>query len=161
MWTPTPAAWTVRGATLALWALAAGSAMVWGLKLGGSQRPIAVPPPPLRQVAPVDPVALARLLGSSSAAAPSAPVPTMASRFQLLGVAAGVESGGGAAVIAIDGKPARPYRVGATLEEGVVLQSVHGRQAVLAAPNGSPLLTLEVPLPQPVPGVQAPVTAPR
>lgn len=161
MWTPTPAAWTVRGATFALWALAAGSAMVWGLKLGGSQRPIAVPPPPLRQVAAVDPVALARLLGSSPAATAAAPMPTLASRFHLIGVAAGAQSGGGAAVISVDGKPGRPYRVGATLEEGVVLQSVHARQAVLAAPNGSPLATLELPPPPPLAGVQSPITAPR
>jgi general secretion pathway protein C len=146
MFLPTPAAWTVRGTTFVLWALAAGSVVAWGLKLGGSQAPAVVPPPPARPVAAVDPVALARLLGSAPTAVVAAPQPTLASRFQLLGVAAGAESGGGAAVIAVDGKPARPYRVGAALDEGIVLQAVRGRQAVLAAAGtGQPLLTLELP----------------
>ena len=164
MWNPTPAAWTVRGATFALWALAAGSAVVWGLKLSGPQRSLAVPPPPLRQVAAADPVALARLLGSAPGAVASAPVPTLASRFQLVGVAAGAQSGGGAALIAVDGRPARPYRVGTAIEEGLVLQSVHGRQAVLAAQDtGQPLLTLELPPPpQAAAGVtHSPIAAPR
>ena len=160
MWTPTPA-WTVRGATLALWTLAAASAVFWGLKLGGQARPLAVPPPAPRAVAAVDPSALARLLGSEpAAAAVTAAAPTLASRFQLLGVAAGAESGAGAAVIAVDGKPARPYRVGASIEEGVVLQSVRGRQAVLASAAGQPLLTLELPPPPPM-AVQSPIAAPR
>ena len=52
----------------------------------------------------------------------------------------------GAALIAIDGKPARPYRVGGVLEEGLVLQAVEGRRAVLAASaEGPALLTLELP----------------
>jgi hypothetical protein len=76
------------------------------------------------------------------------PVPALASRFQLLGVAAGERSGGGAAVISVDGKPARPYRVGSIIDEGLVLQSVRGRQAVIAASDGKPLLTLELPAPR-------------
>jgi general secretion pathway protein C len=98
-------------------------------------------------VAAADPAAIARLLGSAPVAG-AVPVaaPSLASRFQLLGVAAGVASGGGAAVISVDGKPARPYRVGAAIEEGLVLQSVKGRTATLAAtPVGPPLLTLELP----------------
>jgi general secretion pathway protein C len=148
MWNPTSAASTVRAATFALWALAAASAVFWGLKLTGHQRAVAIPPAPLRPVAAVDPAALAALLGSAPSAVTTAALPSLASRFQLLGVAAGVESGGGAAVIAVDGKPARPYRVGTAIEEGLVLQSVHGRQAVLAAQGtGQPVLTLELPAP--------------
>jgi len=146
MFLQTRAAWTVRGATFVLWALAAGSAAFWGLKLGGAQAPVTVAAPPSRGVAAVDPTALARLLGSTPTAMVSAPQATLASRFQLVGVAAGAQSGGGAAVIAVDGKPPRPYRVGAALDEGIVLKSVHGRQAVLAtAGTGQPLLTLELP----------------
>ena len=149
MFHPIPAAWTVRGATLVLWALAAGSAVFWGLRMGGTQDSMAVPAARARPVAAVDPGALARLLGGGATAVVAAPQATLASRFQLLGVAAGVQSGEGAAVISVDGKPARPYRVGAALDEGIVLQSVHGRQAVLAAAGtGQPLLTLELPQPQ-------------
>ena len=149
MLTSIPAAWTVRGTSFALWALAGASAVAWGLKLSGNPHALTVPPPPLRQVAPVDPAALARFLGGTPAAAgvPMA-APSLASRFQLLGVVAGAHSGRGAAVISIDGKPARSYRVGATLEEGIVLQAVHGREAELGAPGrNEPLVVLQVPAP--------------
>lgn len=170
MLTPAPAPWIVRGATFALWALAAGSAAYWGLKLSSTTPPLAAAVAAPRQVGPVDPVALARLLGSSPSAAiaPAAPVVALASRFQLLGVAAGARSGGGAAVLAVDGKPARSYRVGSTIEEGLVLQSVHGRQAVIASREGQPVLTLELPQlrldttnrPAPMPATPGTVPAP-
>jgi general secretion pathway protein C len=147
---PSPhATWTVRGATFALWALAAGSAVYWGLKVSGGTRVLDLPAPPARAVALADPIAIAQLLGSTPAAAATpvvaTPVATLASRLQLVGVAAGAHSGGGAAVIAIDGKPARPYRVGASIDEGLVLQSVHGRRATLVQADGT-TLTLELPL---------------
>ena len=147
MLTPAPTPWIVRGATFALWALAAGSAAYWGLKLTATSRPVNAPVAAPRLVGPVDAVALGRLLGSSPGAVAAAPPPpALASRFQLLGVAAGEFSGGGGAVIAIDGKPPRSYRVGSLLEEGLVLQSVHGRQAVIATSDGRPALTLELPV---------------
>jgi len=148
MLTPAPAPWIVRGATFALWALAAGSAAYWGLKLSATSRPVSAPVAAPRQVGPVDAVALARLLGSSPEVVKGPQPVALASRFQLLGVAAGERSGGGAAVISIDGKPARPFRVGSALEEGLVLQSVHGRQAVIGSSDGKPVLTLEVPQPR-------------
>jgi len=160
MWTPTSAAWTVRGATFALWALAAASVVAWGLALAGGGRPLAVPLPALRPVAAVDPSALARLLGGVPAATAGAlPAPSLSSRFQLVGVAAGARSGGGAALISVDGKPARPYRVGAEIEDGVTLQAVQGRQAVLAAAGGGQVM-LELP-PLPTPRTQSPMAAPR
>ena len=147
--------WTVRGASFSLWALVAASAVYWALKVGGRGAAVNVPAPPPRPVAPADPMAIARVLGSTpaAAAAPGAVAP-LASRFQLVGVAAGAASGGGAALIAVDGKPARPFRVGSVIEEGVVLHSVQGRQAVLA--QGSVLVTLELPRP-----AQTPMAAPR
>lgn len=150
MLTSIPAAWTVRGTSFALWALAGASAVAWGLKLSGNSHAVSVPPPPTRQVVAVNPAALARLLGGTPAAAGApATAPSLASRFQLLGVAAGEHSGRGAAVISIDGKPPRSYRVGSTLEEGIVLQAVHGREAELGAPGrNEPLLVLQVPAPK-------------
>ena len=148
--------------TFALGALAAGSAVFWALKLGTGESRLDIPPAPGRAVAAVDPAALARLLGAQpeAVAAPLA-APSLASRFRLVGVAAGASSGGGAAVISVDGKPARPYRVGAVIEEGLVLQSVRARQAVLGAPgNPQPLLTLELPPPPPA-AAQSPIAAPR
>jgi general secretion pathway protein C len=147
MLTATPATWTVRGATFVLWGLAGASAVYWALKLGGSQQPVNLPVGGPRQVATTDPVAIARLLGSTPAAGPVAlPVASLASRFQLVGVVAGERSGAGAAVISVDGKPAKPYRVGAALDEGLLLQSVRGRTAVIASqPAGPALVTLELP----------------
>ena len=146
MLTPTPATWTVRGATFALWGLAAASAVFWGLKLGGSTAPVLAPLPPTRPVLSADTGAITRLLGGAPATAVAAAQPTLASRFQLVGVVAGERSGAGAAVIAVDGRPARPYRVGSSLDQGLVLQSVHGRSAVIAAGMSTPpLLTLDLP----------------
>jgi general secretion pathway protein C len=147
MLTPSSATWTVRGATFALWALAAASTVYWALQLGGSPSALRAPAAPPRPVAAVDPAAIARLLGSTPAAAGAvAPAASLASRFQLLGVAAEVSSGRGAAILSVDGKPARPYRVGTMIEEGLILQSVQGRRATLAAqPDGPALVTLELP----------------
>jgi general secretion pathway protein C len=145
MLTPTSATWTVRGATFALWALAAASAVYWGLQVGGAASALRAPAAPTRPVAAVDPDAIARLLGGTPAAG-AAPVASLASRFQLVGVVAGVSSGAGAAVLSVDGKPARPYRVGTMIEEGLILQSVQGRRATLAAqPDGPAVVTLELP----------------
>ncbi len=52
----------------------------------------------------------------------------------------------GAALIAVDGHPAKPFRVGAAVDQDLVLQSVESRRAVLAAStDGPPVLTLELP----------------
>jgi general secretion pathway protein C len=149
MLTATPATWTVRGATFALSALAAACAVYWGLKLGGNAGVVKAPLAGARPVATADPMAIARLLGStpSAASGPAAmPQASLASRFQLIGVVAGEHSGAGAAVIAVDGKPARPYKVGAALDEGLLLQSVRGRTATIAAqPTGPALVMLQLP----------------
>jgi general secretion pathway protein C len=78
-----------------------------------------------------DTALVAKALGASGPlAAPDAPAPVLASsRFVLVGV---VASGAqGAALIAVDGKPAKPFAVGATVGDDFVLQSVQPRQAVL------------------------------
>ena len=140
------ASWGVRIATFALWALAAASAVFWGLKLAAPQGGTATAPLAVRSAPPPDPLAIAKLLGTSPAAtAAAAPVASLASRFNLVGVVAD-KSKTGAALIAVDGKQARPFRVGAAVDEGLVLQSVQGRKAVLGATReGAPVLTLELP----------------
>jgi general secretion pathway protein C len=138
--------WTVRGVTFLLWAAAVASAVYWGLKLssaGAQGSPIAAS---TRPVAPADPAAVARLLGHTAgpvAAGPSAP--PLASRFNLLGVVAD-RAQHGAALIAVDGRPAKPFRVGSTVDEGLVLQSVQSRRATLGASlQGPAVVTLELP----------------
>jgi general secretion pathway protein C len=142
--------WTVRGATFVLWAAAAASAAYWGLKVSGAGVVPAGPAAPARAPLQADPVAVARLLGQTAGpagAAPAAAAPPLASRFQLQGVVAD-STQRGAALIAVDGRPPKPYRVGASIDDGLVLQSVRGRQAVLAASaDGPAVVTLELPAP--------------
>ena len=137
--------WTVAGATFLLWALVAGSAVFWALKFtarsGGPGPTVAA----LRAPAQADPAAVARLLGASPATAAAAPVASLSSRFTLVGVVAS-RSHGGAALIAVDGRPAKPFRVGTAIDEGLILQSVEARRATIAATqDGPPVLTLELP----------------
>jgi general secretion pathway protein C len=138
---------TVALTTFVVWALVAGSAAYWGLKLSGTPGGSAAAPGAARANAPVDPVAVARLLGASPSAATATPAASVASRFALVGVVAS-SSHQGAALISIDGKPPKPFRVGAAIDEGVMLQSVDARRAVLASgANGPVVATLELPLP--------------
>lgn len=144
MVTNTFSPWGVRLGTMALWALAGASTVYWGLRLSAQAPALPVAAAAPEPVAP-DAQALARLLG----AGPSGPVaaPAAASRFALVGVLAGTASGGGAALIAIDGKPAKPYRVGGELEPGLVLQSLGRGQARLGpSVDGATSLSLDMPL---------------
>ena len=140
--------WGVRLGTLGLWAVAGASVVFWGLRLSS---PSAVSAAPAVAPAPVamDAQALARLLGAAPAApgAAAAPVASAASRFTLIGVLSGRSSGGGAALIAVAGKPAKPFRVGAAVDEGLVLQALGPQQAQLGASMGGPAtVTLDMPL---------------
>ena len=138
--------WGVRLGTLAVWALAAASVAYWGLRL--TARPPGMPAPTAAP-APVaaDVQAMARLLGAVTAQTPQAAAAPVSSRFALVGVLAGQQRGSGAALIAVDGKPAKPYRVGATVDAGLVLQSLGPRQARLGAgQEGVTTVTLEMPL---------------
>ena len=139
----TLAKFAVAAATLLVWAVAIGSGLYWGMRLTTPQG-MAVAPPPAVQTTTADPAAVARLLG---ARAPSAVMQaSLASRFSLQGVVGG-GPGGGAALISIDGKPAKAVPVGATVEDGLILQSTSARTVTLAGSRSSPaLLTLEMPL---------------
>jgi general secretion pathway protein C len=69
----------------------------------------------------------------------------VASRLKLTGVVAN-RSQSGYALISIDGQPARPYRVGARVNDALVLHSVAPRSAALAASLDAPVsLTLDLP----------------
>ena len=88
---------------------------------------------------------LSRLLGASSLPQTSSG-PNPADRFVLSGVIAS-RVGQGAALIAVDGKPARPFTVGSTLAPGYMLVSVGPREAMLAEELNVPArLTLSLPL---------------
>lgn len=129
--------------SLLVWGAVAYSAVAWGLRwsvpaASPVRATVAVPLAP-----EVDVAAAGRSLGAMPAQVPVAP--SLASRFQLQGVLAGGSSQG-VALIAVDGKAAKPYRVGAWVTEGVVLQSAQGRRISLGAALDSPeMVVLELP----------------
>lgn len=137
--------WAVAGGTFVLWGLVAASAVYWGMKLG-SARDVGSVAPPAVAIAPPDPAAIARLMGSTPTAAAATPVASLSSRFALLGIVADAD-GGGAALISVDGKPPKPYRVGAKIDEGLVLQSVQPKRAAIGTSmQPPPAVTLDLPL---------------
>jgi general secretion pathway protein C len=139
--------WLPRLAALILAALAAASATFWALKLHGSASDVGLPAVPATEVAASDPMAVARALGGGKTAvvAQAAALPSVASRLALVGVVANPKSGG-AALISVDGKPAKPFAVGSVVEDGLVLKSVGTRQAALAQGAAAPAsVTLEMP----------------
>jgi general secretion pathway protein C len=140
--------WTVRGVTFVVWAVAAASAAYWVMKFAGSDPSVPRVAAASRQAAPADPMVVARLLGHTTSAAPATVTqPSSSSRLSLIGVVAD-RSQRGAALIAVDGKPAKPYRVGTAVDEGLVLQSVQPRKATLGpSVDGPASVTLELPLP--------------
>jgi len=111
-----------------------------------------------------DAAAVAQALGAVSNQPVAAATPEAASRFALLGVVADADQQG-AALIAVDGKPARPFKVGAKVVDGFVLQSVTTRGAALGPDvDGKAALTLQLPTrplaipspPQPLQSMQQP-----
>ena len=137
--------WAIRGVSFTVWALAAGSAVFWGLRLSQPALPPAVEVVGASAVT-ADPAVLARFLGAPNGQAPAVPGgAALAGRFSLVGVVADGHRWG-AALIAVDGKPARPYRVGAVIEDGVTLLAVEQRRAVLGpSREAPPSLVLDLP----------------
>jgi general secretion pathway protein C len=150
---------TIRLATFVLWLLAAGSVAYWVLKfVRGPVAPAAANVASLSAggagAAAVDSVALARGLGGGAPAAPvdnpvnPPPSSINASRFNLTGVVVSParQARNSVALIGMDGKPAKPYRVGTVLTDGVVLHSVAAGKAMLATSADAPVaVTLELP----------------
>lgn len=129
-----------------LWLAAGLSAGYWVLQFMGRS---SVTPVVTVATAPAtpDPMAVARTLGALPvAAAGSAPVAAAPARYVLLGVVA-TGTDGGAALIAVDSQPPRPYRVGASLEGGLVLQAVT-RRTVRLGPSLDAPSSMELSLPE-------------
>jgi general secretion pathway protein C len=140
-----PARWPSATATTVLWALAAASLVFWALRLTSPSDAVAPPPLNTNGAAVVDPVAVAQMLGVVQGPAAVVATPDAASRFQLLGVVADADQQG-AALISVDGNPARPFRVGAQVAEGYVLHSLDLRAASLGASvDAAPAFTLQLP----------------
>ena len=139
-----------RLSAFVIWALVAAAVVFWGLRLA-----VSAPQAPLHTVAIGETLAqqgdLSRLLGATPVTvATAAAAPEAASRFRLVGVMApkgpdAAQSQQGVALIAVDGKPAKAYAVGARLDGEIVLQSVRMRAASIAMAPGQPPLVLELP----------------
>lgn len=150
--------WRIRLLTFLLAAIAAASAAYWVLKWPGAAVPVRSTVADVPDLA-IDSSKVARLLGAKSAASGDASAPASAapSVYKLMGVIAQGGPGGagkrGSALIAIEGALATPYRVGDTVADGLVLQSVRARSVVLA-PSGQSEggITLELPLLPGMPG---------
>lgn len=140
--------WRLRLVTFALAALASACALFWGLKW---QNPATLAPaaPIVPQPRAIDSAQVAALLGARPKAA-NAPVnPT--SIYKLLGVIA-QGSRHGSALIAVEGAPAKPFRVGDTVSGELRLQSVAARSVTLGTgATGEDGLTLSLP---PLPGTK-------
>jgi len=161
--------WWLRIATFLVAALAAASAAYWVLKWTGG-----TPTVPLLPAAPgmshgpqSDPQVVARLLGGGQQTVVAALADSAASRFKLIGVIAD-RSKGGYALISVYGKPAKPFAVGAQVNDAMVLHSVAPRSAALATSTAAPVsLTLNLPPPsndrveaRPAPAQAQPQTLP-
>lgn len=145
---------SARIAAFVVWAAVAACAVFWGLRLLVTPRP--VPP----QTLPVGAALVARgdVVRLFASAAPQVATnlptqPALASRFKLIGVMAPKDAergrGQGVALIAVDDKPARAYRIGARVDQALVLQSVAQRSAVIGPAQGAPAVRLDLPLPTP------------
>ena len=146
MLAPTRNRLVLHTATLLVWMLAASCAGYWILQIVSSPKPGIQATTASVSAAPVnalDAASLARLLGAT---APLIATPiSNSSRFALKGVVSGA-LGKEAALIAVDDKPAKAFRVGSAVEDGLILQSAAARKVTLSAtPNGPALMTLEMP----------------
>ena len=135
----------LRLTSLLVWAVVAYSAVVFALQWGGGV-PVdyVVAGSEQKQVLPdVDALAVSKALGAAPVQSASA---SLASRFVLVGVMDGGPSQG-VALISVDGKPAKPYRVGQTVSEGFVIVGTGPKKAELGPQLGAAAtLLLELPL---------------
>ncbi len=151
---------TPRLIAFVVWAAFAACAAFWGLRLFASapQAPAHATAVGGINVARGD---LARVLGADAvvASGPAAVATAQSTRMQLVGVVAprsgsvAVASSEGLALISLDGKPPKAYRVGSVVDGDQVLQGVQHRSAKLG-PRGQPAsMTLDLPpLPAPTTG---------
>jgi general secretion pathway protein C len=138
-----------RWLAFVIWAAVAASAVAWALRLGVPSRGAPA------YTVPVDTAVsgradLTRLFGVPTAAPAqqAEALPPADTRFKLVGVVAPRSSffpGQGLALIAVDGKPARAYRVGAVVDGETVLQEVRPRGASLGPRGAAATVALEIP----------------
>jgi len=143
---------SARWWTGGVWALAAGSALFWAFRVFVT--PLAAPPH-TQTAAPTVALRgdLTRLLGADPPpVVVAADEPVADARFQLVGVVSPRSPRAakeGLALIAVDGKPPKAYRVGAVVDGTTVLQSVAARGATLGPRDGAAVVALNLAPPAP------------
>ena len=142
---------SARWWSLLVWALAAASAVFWGLKLWAQPQPVPAHASVVQASPPLQ-GDLTRLLGADPvvAASPAPAAPVADTRLTLVGVVSprgNNRQNEGLALISVDGKPARTYRVGAVVDGERVLQSVTLRSAALGPRGGAQQVSLSLPVP--------------
>lgn len=138
-----------RWLSFVIWAAFAASVVFWAFRLLAPALPVPAHATTVSMAASVK-SDLTPLLGIDARApsASSEPEPVVDARFRLVGVVSprGTSTGRDAlALIAVDGKPAKAYRVGAAVDGETVLQSVTTRGASLGLKGGSAAVALEIP----------------
>ncbi|WP_301509600.1 hypothetical protein [Variovorax sp. CAN15] len=133
--------------------------MFWVLRLASPTDAVAAAATMPRPSVAADSDSVARLLGVLPESRTAPVAPEAASRFALAGVVAD-PSKWGAALISIDGKPPRPFRVGSTVGESYVLQSVGLRSATIGMhADGPAAFTLQLPVRAPISVSSPPLAA--
>ena len=136
----------------AIWAAVAAGAVHWALQWSGAGGSLSATP--AAEVATAAPRGdWSKVLGVTPVVQLAAEaVPPQASRLRLIGVVAprGGKSAGAVALIAVDGKPARAFGLGAEVIDSLRLRSVEAGRVLLSPRDGDgPSVELVLPpLPQ-------------
>ena len=140
--------WAPRILTLLAWALAAWSVTYWVLQFQGAAPTAAAPAPPPAQALAAEPADVAKVFGPAIETKAPEPVAVAvvavvdpSTRFSLSGVVAS-RAPGGVALLSVEGRPARPYRVGAIIDDAYTLKSVTSRSAVLVEKSSGTTFTV-------------------
>lgn len=141
--------WTLRLFTLMIWLAVGLCVAYWAFKFI-TTKPVeataALPAPALV----IDSKAVAKLLGAADNVAAKPVNVAVSTKYALFGLA-GTARGQGVALIALDGKPAKPYRVGSVVADSLILKSISNTGVILAASiTAADGVTLELPVRKPV-----------
>jgi general secretion pathway protein C len=140
---PTQNFWFSRTTTFTIGAVAAASAFFWAFQWMSFSKNMPSVSVESQQVIVADGIAVARAFGAVDPQSASATANAAASsRFVLAGVL-GHSGKDGAALIAVDGKPARPFPIGTSVTSEWALRSVQPRRAVLV--SGFNEMVIEMP----------------
>ena len=141
--------WTLRLFTLLIWLFVGLCAAYWAFKFATTKTIDAT----VASAAPTvvtDSKAIGKLLGATDVVAAKSINTKASTKFVLFGLANSA-SGRGYALIALDGKPAKPYRVGSLVADELVLKSISKTGVLLATSlKATEGVTLELPERKPI-----------